>query len=139
MLFLGLLFRGDLMIEKRMFHRVQLSSDVLLSRFDTTLKGKLENISLKGALIRLDYGVFLPRGGIYDLTVFIVGEEQPLQCTAEIVCEFFAMAGLKILSFYTDSEARLAKLMALLIAEPDMSHAEKEIINKYLVTYLHDE
>jgi len=127
------------MIDKRQFHRVQLLPKTILSNNDSTYPGHLENISMTGALIRLDDGNFLPEGREYGLTVIIAGEDAPLQLTVEIVYVSFAMAGIKFVSFKADSGARLAKLIERFSSEPDVVMAEQERIRKLFDRYFQEE
>jgi len=127
------------MIDKRQFHRVQLLPKTILSTNDSTYTGHLENISMTGALIRLDHGNSLTEGREYGLTVIIAGEDAPLQLTVEIVYVSFALAGIKFVSFKADSGARLAKLIEKVSSEPDVVMAEQERIRKLFDRYFQEE
>jgi hypothetical protein len=123
------------MIEKRQFHRVQLSSKAILSRNDNIYQGQLQNISMTGALIRFEHGTLLPQGREYELTVIVDGEDAPLQFNAVVVCFSFALAGIKIVSFKADSGTRLAKLIEWFSSEPDIELAERAKIQRLFADY----
>jgi hypothetical protein len=130
---------GSAMIEKRSFHRVPFSTKTVLSHNDASHQGQLENISMRGALVRLDHGVYLPQGSKYNVKVYIDGEDTPLQLNAEVVCFTFAMAGIKFASYKADTEARLTKLMDELSADTDLVRAEHEGVRRRLADYLREE
>jgi PilZ domain len=127
------------MIDKRQFHRVQLLSKTILSNNDSTYQGHLENISMTGALIRLDHGIVMPLGREYVLTVIIDGEDAPLQLNVEIVHVSFTMAGIKFVSFKADTGTRLAKLIERFSLEPDVVMAEQERIRRLFDRYFQEE
>lgn len=116
------------MIEKRKFHRVPLSTRTILSQREAIHHGQLQNISMGGALIRLEHGTFVPQWSEYDLTVYIEDENFPLQFNAEIVSVNFAMAAVKFLSYEDDTETRLAQLLHRLSLQPDKAKVQVEII-----------
>ena len=97
------------MTENRKFHRVKFSS--VISQEDFIHHGQLVNISMGGALISLGHGSLMPFDNEYDLTIYIEGDEFPLQFTAELVSVTFALAGMKFIAFDDDTETRLAELV----------------------------
>ena len=127
------------MIEQRKSHRIRLSTKSVLSHNDVVHNGRLENISMNGALIRLEHGTFLPQGCDCDLTVYINDENLPLQLGVEVVCVSFAMAGVKFLSYKANTEIRLARLMETLSVGPDISRSEHEKIRRRLADNLREE
>ena len=102
------------MIEKRKYHRVLLSSRTELSQRNGFHLGQLVNISMSGALLRLEFGTYVPKGSEYDLTVYIEGEDIPLQFKTEVVSTTFAMAGVRFVSYTDDTETRLEDLLGKL-------------------------
>jgi len=127
------------MIDRRQFHRIQLSSIITLSHHGMIYKGQLETISITGCLIHLEQDTVLPKGGEYDLTVNIEGEHAPLQFSAEVVNVAFAVVGIKFISYITDSGIRLAKLIEKFSAEPDVVMSEKEKVRRLFANYYRDE
>jgi hypothetical protein len=130
---------GREMIDKRQFQRVQLSSRILLSTNDSIYQGQLENISMAGALIRLDHDTCLSNGSTFGLTVTIDGEDAPLQVIVDVVFVTFAMAGIKFVSFKADSGIRLAKLIDRFSSEPDVVMAEQEKVRRLFAGYFKEE
>jgi hypothetical protein len=114
------------MTEKRKSHRVKLSTRIIFSQEDAIQHGQLENISMSGALISLEKDTYLPQGSGHDLTLYIEGEEFPLQFGIEVVCHSFGVVGIRFLSYEDDTETRLAKLMEKLSAESSMESSEQE-------------
>lgn len=127
------------MTEKRAFHRVQFSSKTILSHQDSIHIGRMENISMNGALIRFDHGTFLPTGREYGLTFYIDGEGAPLQLKAEVMCVAFAMVGIKFISYNADTNVRLANLIEELSSDPDLAGAEHERSRRRFANYLREE
>jgi hypothetical protein len=127
------------MIEKRQLHRLQLSSKTILSRHGNIYQGQLEKISMTGALIRFEHGTLLPKGSEYELTLVVVGEDDPLQINAEVIYFTIEMAGIKFVSFKADSGARLAELIEKSSSEPDNEMAEREKIWRLFANYYRDE
>ena len=120
------------MIEKRKSHRVKLSTRIIFSQEDALQHGQLENISMSGALIRLEKDTYLPQGSGHDLTLYIEEEEFPLQFGIEVVCYSFGVAGIRFLSYEDDTETRLAKLMEKLSAEASMESSEQDKFKRRL-------
>jgi hypothetical protein len=118
------------MIEKRKSHREHLLTRTILSQQDSILHGQLENISMSGALVRLEFGTYLPKGGEYDLTVYLEGEAFPLQFNVEVVSVAFALAGIKFVSYFDDTETRLSALLRQLSSQPDRATIELERIQR---------
>ena len=127
------------MLEKRQFQRLQHSSKTILSHHDAIYQGQLENISMNGALVRLEHGTFLPQCNGYDLKVFIDGENTPFQLNAEVVCVTFAMAGIKFTSYKADTKTRLERLLEKLSLEPDTARTERERIRRRLADDFREE
>ncbi|MDD5105512.1 MAG: PilZ domain-containing protein [Desulfuromonadaceae bacterium] len=127
------------MLEKRRFHRVPFSTKTVLAFNGATYSGQLENISMSGALIRLEHGTTLPLGNKFGLTVHVADESVPLQLVAEIVCVPFAMAGIKFISYQADTRERLSKLVESLSADTDIAMANHEKRRRQLANQLREE
>ena len=110
----------------RKFHRAKLSTRIILSHNGTRHHGRLENISKSGALIRLEPGTHLQKDGEYDISVYLEGEEIPLQFSAELVNITFGMAGVKFAACDGGTAARLDDLLNKLTLEVDVTMAEHE-------------
>jgi hypothetical protein len=117
------------MIEKRKFHRVKLSTRIILRQNNILHHGQLENISKSGALVRLEPDTYFSKESEYDVSVYLDGEETPLHFRAELVNITFGMAGIKFVAYDSETETRLDVLMELLSSEVDMAMVERK---KYL-------
>jgi len=124
------------MTEKRKFPRVRLASKGMLSKDETNYQGKLENISLNGALVRFDQCVIVPPGGGYNLTVYIDGEDAPLQLVVEVIFATYSLVGVKFVSWEGDAETRLRLLVERITSELDGQRLEQENLRKNLTDYL---
>ena len=127
------------MIEKRKHHRVNISTKTVLSKQDTIYHGQLENISQNGALLRLEHGTYLPEGSENVLTVFIEWEAVPYRFRTVVVCESFAIVGVKFLSYLDDTENRLAKLIEKLSNESDLERFKQDRFKRHLTKIFRDE
>ena len=110
----------------RKFHRAKLSTRIILSHNGTRHHGRLENISKSGALIRLEPGTHLQKDGEYDISVYLEGEEIPLQFSAELVNITFGMAGIKFVAYDSETSTRLDVLLEMLSSETDIATVEHE-------------
>jgi c-di-GMP-binding flagellar brake protein YcgR len=106
------------MVERRKFQRVRLTAKCMLSHHDDIYRGQLENISLNGALVRFERAVIVPVGQ-YDLTVYLEGDDTPLQLIVKIVCATNLLTGIRFVSCEADSETRLSQLVEKLTLGPD--------------------
>ena len=110
----------------RKFHRAKLSTRIILSQNSILHHGRLENISKSGALIRLEPGTYLQKDGGYVLSVYLEGEEFPLQFSAELVNITFGMAGIKFGTYDSETAIRLGSLLEKLSSEVDIATIEHE-------------
>jgi c-di-GMP-binding flagellar brake protein YcgR len=99
------------MIEKRAFHRVPFATKVILADDNIRLLGRLENISIGGAMVRLENYPLPSLGSTYWLTVQIEESAPPLQMITEIACVSASSVGLRFTSIDQDTRERLEKFM----------------------------
>lgn len=99
------------MIEKRAFDRVPFGTKVILADDNTTILGRLENISIGGAMVRLENLPLPSLGSKYWLTVQIEESAPPLQMITEIACVTASSAGLRFTSIDQDNRERLEMFM----------------------------
>ncbi|MDD2899966.1 MAG: PilZ domain-containing protein [Desulfuromonadaceae bacterium] len=126
------------MIEKREFHRIPFSVKTTLSSQNVSYQGRMENISMKGTLIRLEHGVELLQGKMYDVTFNAGDDEAPLLLTAEVICVNFSMAGMRFSACSSDAVSRLARLIERLASDPNVLMTEHERLRRRVVHYLHE-
>ena len=127
------------MLERRKFPRVQLSAKSILSHNDADFKGQLENISLSGALIRLEKCVIASLGGEYILSINIEGESIPLRLFVEVVCATFSLVGVKFISCDAESSTRLSHLVSQMSTQSDRAKVELENIRRRFINHLNEE
>ena len=115
-------------MDHRLFHRVRFSARGDLIHHDMTYHGRLENISLRGALLSGDECIMIPRGELGALSVCLEGEDTPLLLTARVVHSFFSIAGVKFVQLSESTELRLYELLKKITSEPErLSHEWEEI------------
>lgn len=126
----------DRVTERRKFPRVRLTAKGILRHRGVDYKGQLENISLCGALVRLEQSIIVSLGGEYVLTIYIDGEETPLLLVVEVVCATPSFAGLKFVSCDAENCARLERLVCSLMSDQGAWEAGRDAIRLHLINYL---
>jgi len=124
------------MIERRKFPRVKLSAKSMLCLQDANYKGQLENISLSGALVRLEQSIVVPHGGDYSLSIYIENEDAPLQLIVEVVFSSLSFVGIKFFSCDVTTATRLGKLVEDLTAGAETPDGELSKIRIHLDNYI---
>jgi c-di-GMP-binding flagellar brake protein YcgR len=124
------------MIERRKHPRVRLTAKSVLRYRDEDYKGQLENISISGALVKLEQSVVLSLGGEYILTIYVENESIPFQLFAEVVCATPSYAGLKFVSCDAGVVNHLEQLVRRLASEQESIKAGMETIRFHLENYL---
>jgi len=124
------------MVERREFPRVSLTAASLLHLQDTDCRGQLQNISMSGALIRIEDQMVMPAGCDYNLTVYIEGEDTPLQFVVEVVCSALSLVGIRFVSSDAASAARLGQLIESLTSGQDTLKSDLNTIRTHLDNYL---
>ena len=99
------------MIEKRAFNRVPFATKAILTDNDTTLLGRLDNISFGGAMVRLEQYPLPSQDSKYSLTVYVDEGVPPLQLIAEVACVSALTVGLRFTSIDENNRERLGALM----------------------------
>jgi hypothetical protein len=126
------------MIERRKHPRVGLTAKSVLRHRDADYKGQLENISISGALVRLEQSIVLSPCGEYILAIYIEEESTPLQLFVEVVCATPSFAGLKFVSCEAEAATRLEQLVRKLAPDLGSTEAGLETIRLHLVNYLRE-
>lgn len=124
------------MIGNRKFPRVRLTAQCVLGCQNVDYKGQLENISISGALVRLEQCICEPHGVESTLTIYVEGEVPPLRLNIEVVCTSFTLTGIKFVSCDAETAVRLGQLVETLASETDMQETEREKIQSYLSNYV---
>lgn len=117
-------------MEKRRFHRVTFCAPSDLMHQEIIYRGRLENLSLRGAMISADECIMIPPGETCTLSVHVKEGAPPIVLTARVVHCFFSMVGVKFVGFIGDAEQRVYELMQSITAEPETLRDEwKRILN----------
>lgn len=117
-------------MNQRRFHRVQSRAPGELSHLGMNYKCRLENVSLRGALISADECIMIPVGDCCTLLLTLEPEAAPVAITACIVHSFFSMVGVKFVAFSGDSEERLLKFLQESTTEPEKLKQEWEMLQE---------
>jgi hypothetical protein len=105
-------------MENRRFHRVTFSTSGVLAHHDLTYAVRLENLSLRGAMISSNECIMIPLGETCSLSFSPGGDAPPISLTAEVVHCFFSMVGVKFVTFPDDCESRVYELLKSITPEP---------------------
>lgn len=115
-------------MQKRRFHRVTFHAPGELKHHEMSYKCRLENISLRGALISADECIMVPLGETCTFAIWPDREERPMVISVIIVHSFFSMVGVQFVGFTDDAETRLLELMKRTSPEPEMLSHEWDSI-----------
>jgi len=118
-------------MDQRRFHRVTFSAPSDLMHHGMTYRGRLDNISLRGAMISADECIMISPGETCTLSVTPCPGAAPIVLTAEVVHCFFSMVGVKFVAFGEGAESRLHALMRDISGEPDKLRKELEVIQQH--------
>jgi len=114
-------------MEQRRFHRVKFNAPGELIHHDMKYRCRLENVSLRGALISADECLMVPLNESCTLTVNLEPDREPMVITVSVVHCFFSMVGVKFVAFSGNAEQRLLELLKQTTAEPEKLMQEWEI------------
>jgi hypothetical protein len=110
-------------MEHRRFHRVKFAAKGVLSHQGLAYQIRLENISLRGALVSSEEFIMIPEGDQCSLSLRLKAEEA-LEITVQIVHSFFSMVGVQFVSMEKDAELRLFELLKGVTKEPEKLEQE---------------
>ncbi|GFO66029.1 PilZ domain-containing protein [Geomonas paludis] len=117
-------------MEQRRFHRVAYSAPGELVHHDIKYRCRLENVSLRGALISADECLMVPVNESCTLTVRLEPGKEPLIIRVSVVHCFFSMVGVKFIGFAGDAELKLLELLKQQTSEPEKLMQEWETLRK---------
>lgn len=124
------------MNDSRQFYRAPSSHSVELLAGESRHTGCLENISLNGALLRLDAAPLFAAGDRCLLQLQVDEEPlPPLQIACEVVHGCDQLLGVKFLGSEEDAERRLLSLMKLMSDTRQNGDEYLERIRAYLAEY----
>jgi len=122
------------MKEKRQCKRIRFDAKCSLSHNNINYLGRLENISLNGALISFNEGLIIPKDEKCFLTIYIEGIKAPLRSDVTVIHSNFTMVGIKFTSKSEMLKAALENLIDRLTSKD-----EHRINEKTLLTYKESE
>ena len=106
-------------MEHRLFQRVKFTARGDLRYQGVCYQVRLENISLRGALVSSDECIMIPEGEECTLVLRCEAEDALLVITAEVRYSFFSMVGVRFVSFEKDAEQRLDELLQSCPGDPE--------------------
>jgi len=115
-------------MEQRRFHRVKFNAPGELIHHEMKYLCRLENISLRGALISADECIMVPLGETCTFSLYPEPERPPIVLSATIVHCFFSMVGVKFVAFADDAENRVLGLLKRTTPKPEQLMHEWEAI-----------
>lgn len=117
-------------MEQRRFHRVKYTAPAELVHHDIKYRCRLENVSLRGALISADECLMVPQSESCTLAVTLAPDTPPMEITVCVVHCFFSMVGVKFVGFAGDAEERLLELLRQTTTEPETLRQEWESVKR---------
>jgi hypothetical protein len=111
-------------MDNRRFHRVPFVTPGTLLHQGMEYRVRLENISLRGALISSNDCIMIPAGDSCTLCFDLAGETEQLCVTAHVVHAFFSMVGVEFLGLDAPSEQLLFSLMQKISSDPEKLRQE---------------
>lgn len=124
-------------MDKRRYHRVKCDTPGELIHHDMKYECRLENLSLRGALISANECIMVPQGDSCTFTVPLEPGAPPVVISVIVVHCFFSMVGVQFVSFCDDAECRVLDFMKKTTTEPLKLMQEWENIQEYRDS-LHD-
>jgi PilZ domain len=91
---------------------------------NVTHEGRLENLSLNGALVSFKGSILVRPGNRGTFTLYVDGIDVPIMFEVEVMHSGFSMVGVKFLDMDAAMKVRLAELMERLTSEPDKLREE---------------
>lgn len=98
-------------MRKRQSPRIRCKVKSTLEYRGRIYHGHIENISMNGALLRLDETVLARPGDECKLSVYLSEQRAPLKFTAEMVHIGFSMAGMRFLAMDEQGMSNLTQLL----------------------------
>ena len=111
-------------MEHRRFHRVKFTALGDLRHQGVTYRVRLENISMRGALVSCDECIMIPEGDFCTLSIRLEAEDTLIVLTVEVMHSFFSMVGVRFASFEKDAERELYGLLQRITSEPEKLRQE---------------
>lgn len=117
-------------MNQRRFHRVKHTAPGELKHHGMKYRCRIENISLRGALISADECLMVPLNESCTLSVDASPGQAPMVITVSVVHCFFSMMGVKFIGFEGEAEQTLLELIRKITTEPEKLVQEWESIQQ---------
>ena len=122
-------------MQQRMFHRVLFTAKSVVTLDEVIVKGKIENISLNGAMISFENDITVNRGDKCFLTIYPDGENQPIRIIAEVVRFLRNMVGIKFVALDEEAQRCLYELVKRVATEPENMDEQRDRMKQYFANY----
>ena len=109
------------MIERRRFQRIRYASKCELICQGACHEGRLENLSLSGALASFTGSILVRPGHTGTLDIHVDGHAVPLRFEMEVAHSGFSMVGMKFIDMDTGTRERLRELVERLTVLQEQS------------------
>jgi len=122
-------------MQQRLFHRVLFTAKSVVTFDDVIFSGKIENISLNGAMISFETDVTVNSGDKCFLTIYPEGESQPIRIITEVVRFLRNMVGIKFIAMDAETQLALNELVRKVTRESKNMNVESDRLKEYFVNY----
>ncbi len=123
------------MLQRRRFHRVQLAAKSSLVLGERRHEGRLENVSLNGALISFPERVPVAPGDRCLLLIYHNGDAAPRPVAVDVVHVSFTMVGTQFVEVEEETRNRLCRIVAEANGDPKLLEAEMEHLKHHVAGY----
>jgi len=115
-------------MEHRRFHRITFAAPGELRHQGVNYQVRLENISLRGALVSSNECIMIPTEEQCTFHLKLENDDVQIVVTARVVHSFFSMVGLEFITMGQASELRLFELLKGITDAPDTLNREWQAI-----------
>ena len=122
-------------MQQRLFNRVLFTAKSVITFDDIIFNGKIENISLNGAMISFETDVTVNAGDKCFLTIYPEGESHPIRIITEVVRFLRNMVGIKFVAMDAETQLSLHKLVRRVTTEPQNMNPKSDKLKEYFVNY----
>jgi hypothetical protein len=116
---------------ERRFHRVKFSAPGDLRHQGMSYQVRLENLSMRGAMLSSDECIVIPEGEHCTISFRFESQDAPLVLTAEVIHTFFSMVGVQFIGFDRNAEQRLFEHLQKITSEPERLNQEWQAISQF--------
>jgi len=111
-------------MQHRRFHRVTFAAPGELQHQGVRYRIRLENISMRGALVSSHECIMIPENDCAALTIELADEDALLTVEVRVVHSFFSMVGVEFVQVEERAEQVLLRLLRRITCEPDRLEEE---------------